>query len=65
MATGPEGNLYVHVKIPNFAEGENVFGGVMVLNSNSKSSAGRAAVAAAASQAMLGQRNGVTTEVLH
>jgi hypothetical protein len=33
MTTGPEGNLYVHIKIPNFAEGENVFGGVMVLNS--------------------------------
>ena len=32
MATGPEGNLYVHIKIPNLSEGENVFGGVMVLN---------------------------------
>jgi hypothetical protein len=34
MSSGPEGNIYVHIKLPNLAEGSNVFGGVLVLNSN-------------------------------
>jgi hypothetical protein len=32
MASGPEGNIYVHIKLPNLSEGGNQFGGVLVLN---------------------------------
>ena len=34
MTIGSEGDIYLHIQIPDMAEGENKFGGVMVLNPN-------------------------------